>query len=412
MGPVFDRSLELFCIDPSAANGKPAEQRPTSPSANKSAVRILDLRRVQNVAIGLSRFYKRLTDHEIIEAIINGHFTVLSLDDLLTVKPLMPTTEERQLLVLYRGPIDDLGTAEKFMLMAAKEPHLLWMVDSMIFERQFDSEVDSLTSKLMLIVGLLTKIRESPSLKTLLKSVLELGNLANYDYGHQPVHSRVRGKALGFKLDSWMKLQEVKSVDRKTNLLQYLVMTLEEHNPDVLSLPADFADLNIVRHWDTSAIFAHIEEVNTTYRKICDLQLSEDEPTRGEASRFAQKVFIAKAASELEKLDKLATLLKESWKKTGEYLGEDDRRPEEIFQILDQFFKALSSCILSAGGSSKERCNKPSNVSSGDLEVFKRPNAHTNKHDDESSTLSSEYSQLTRSESSLSMRSNPNPNKL
>lgn len=372
--------------------------------ASKPTVYILDLRRVNNVGIGLSRFYKRLGDAQIVEAIVMRHTSLLSLDDLLTLKPLMPTPEERSSLLLYSGPVDQLGAAEKFMYLASKEAHLAWMVDSLIFERQFDSEMEAIASRITSVIGMLTKIRESPALKMLLRAVLELGNLANYDYGQVPTHARLRGKALGFKMESLIRLQDVKSVDKKTNLLQYLVMIMQDKHPEVLGLPLDFADLHIIKHWDTSAMLSQIEDIANTYRRLRDLRLAEDEVSRVDVFRQSQQVFLHHAAAELERIGNLARLLKEAWHKTAGYLGEETegKSPEDLFIILDQFFRSFADAIGKLGP--HPRSGSRSSSTSNSPSSFKPP-TKPGREEDDSSTASTDLSALIRSDSMVSLRS-------
>ncbi len=148
--------LDLFCIDKSLDDlAKEALGRSHPRTPVKSAVHILNLRRVNNVGIGLARFAKRLTDRQVIEAIVGRRASALSQDDLVTLRTLVPASEERQNLLLYSGSLSDLVPAERFMVMASQEPHLLWMLDALIFERQFDGEVDSLSSKFIIVATLL-----------------------------------------------------------------------------------------------------------------------------------------------------------------------------------------------------------------------------------------------------------------
>lgn len=417
---------ELFCVDPSATDASTnkfaqALTAAQGREASKPLTQILDLRRANNVAIGLSRFYKRLTHKEIVSAIEEREMTILSLDDLLSLKSLLPTDEERGLLNLYRGPLEELAPPEQFMALAAREPDLSWMVDCLIFERQFDGEVEGAAGKLKLIIGLLTKIRESPSLKILLRVVLELGNLANYDYGAPATHVRVRGKALGFRMESLMKLQDVKSVDKKTNLLQYLVMTIEDRHPEVLNLPEDFADLALVRHWDTGALLAHIEELVASFKRMRNVK-GKGTSAQVESFREAQQVFLHRAATELDRLGKIAALLKEGWHKTSEYLGEEsnDRKPEELFLILDQFFKSLSNAIHAVRSTAEQQrkrtstgtssaADSPSKPGSEYVTSFRLPKTPHGDPHETASMSSSNVSGLSRSESSLSLRSKYDP---
>lgn len=414
--------LELFCVDAESKMPSGTEPSQNEKLDSKPVVHILNLRRVNNIGIGLSRFYKRLSDKQIIDAIIGRQHNKLSIDDLLTLKPLLPTAEERESLLLYSKSPEQLGVAERFMLVAARERHLSWMVDALIFERQFDGELSSISEKLTLIIAILTKIRESPSLKVLLRIVLELGNLTNYDYGHAPAHVRVRGKALGFKMESLIKLQDVKSVDKKTNLLQYIVMTLSDRNQEVFNLPTDFVDLSIVRHWDTSAILNQLDEIALNYSRLKNLELPGEEQDKSQVESFRQEQqdFLYSSETKLASCKSLAAILQQSWKKTSEYLGEEhtNRRPEELFLILNQFFQSFAHAIKTVKGSEKQKNAKISTTATStspldSLTAFKKADQEsTGDTESLSSTLStSEFSGLMRSDSSLSLRSVSN-NKL
>lgn len=322
---------------------------------------ILDLRRANNVGIGLSRFYKRLDDEEILSALINGsnvdkpndpenlskwEKTFLNIDDLLTLKNCLPTKDEVDLLKIFKGDISSLNRAEKFMLIVAKEPYAQWMVDALIYERQFPGEIESIKDKLETFTGILSKIRESPNLKVLLRTVLELGNLANYDYGkHAGTMSFSKGRALGFSMDSLVKLQEVKSVDRSTTLVHYLVSVLESRHPEVLTLPIDFGtELGIAKHWDSSAIFGQLSELQSGFSKFYMQSFPMSKDTRVEEFCSNQENFLISAKSQLENISAIGQKLQLTWKNTAEYFGEDpaDQKPENLLALFDQFFRHLS----------------------------------------------------------------------
>ena len=238
---------ELFCVvqgplgasnaqdglNKAAVSSTALAGRPKSPQATSK----LDLRRANNVGIGLSRFYKRLNDKEIFEAITGLRGATLSMDDLLTLKPLMPTREECK---MFEGePVLDsnaLGQSERFLRQMASEPRIPWMIDLLIYERQFKGELEALSDKATLFIEVLGKLRESTELKILLKAVLELGNLTNYEYGRRGASSRRASlsRALGFRIDTLTRLNEVYSVDKKSTLLDYLVTILHDSNRECL----------------------------------------------------------------------------------------------------------------------------------------------------------------------------------
>jgi len=296
------------------------------------------------VGIGLSLFYKRMTNSEIINAIVFQNH-LLELNDLHCLKAIIPTEDERQRLALFTGDVKSLIPSEQFMVEMLRVPNAEWMLDALIFERQFSTECDSIANRISLMTAVLVKIRESPGIKALFRLVLELGNLANYDYGRVPAHMRIRGKALGFTMDSLLKLHEVKSVDRKSSLMNYLLMvvTERENHADLLSLPADFSDLATIKHWDSSGLLGELDTLQSTLKRIVGLKTELGAKDAGliEAFREGQTAFVALTKSRLERLAILANGLRQAWTECAGYLGEDpqDKRPEELLIVFDQFFR-------------------------------------------------------------------------
>lgn len=302
-----------------------------------------------------------MTHVDIVNAIVYQKH-LLDINDLMCLKAILPTEDERQRLSLFRGDPMTLIPSEAFMLEASRVPSVDWMVDSLIFETMFPSECESIASRLSLMTAVLVKIRECPMLKSLFRLVLELGNLANYDYGRVPVHMRIRGKALGFTMDSLLKLHEVKSVDRKSSLMNYLLMIVQEKSPELLGLPGDFADISTIKHWDSAALLLELDTLNSSLNKISNLKPTE-ESALVDSFRDSQAGFLQLAKPKLEKLAKLGEALKRTWTETASYLGEDpdDKRPEELLIVFDQFFRQFKEAhdlnIRAAKLSSKSASN-------------------------------------------------------
>jgi diaphanous 1 len=301
----------------------------------------LDLRRANNVGIGLSRFSKRLTDHEILECIVAGRGEKLSLDDLLTLQPLLPTPDEAA--ALGKTTTELAGRAEKFMSVMASEPMLPWMLEFLIFEQQFQNELEDITGKSTTMIEILTRLNQSTKIKMLLGTVLELGNLTNYEYGRKAAMLRRTGKALGFRLETLVKLAEVSSVDKKTTLLDYLVVLLAEHHPDILNLPFEFEDVRGARYWDMSAIISEYDVLKVKFKRLSSTNLSGSSSSAKDFYSRSQDFFTL-ASDCIQHADTLVTIqLPQTWKQTAIYFGEDptSTKPEDIFGILDQFFRQL-----------------------------------------------------------------------
>lgn len=203
----------------------------------------LDMRRSNNVAIGLSRFTRRgLSPEAVISAIAQMDDEILSVEDLITYQSLLPTADERSLikkttLIPPKDPSLPYAPAEAFMIEAVQTKDLSLQVLAFIFKLQLPSESKDIHSKLDDIVCLCRELRSSSHFKKLLKIVLELGNLTNYQYGagntsYRPWMGR-EARAIGFKIDGLARLRDVKSSDGKWSLMTFLVDMIQKNYPEV-----------------------------------------------------------------------------------------------------------------------------------------------------------------------------------
>ncbi|KAF9570915.1 hypothetical protein BGW38_008693, partial [Lunasporangiospora selenospora] len=83
-----------------------------------------------------------------------------------------------------------------------------------------------------------------------------------YYQPHQP-----QGAA-GFRLNSLLKLRDVRSLDTKSNLMNYLANMVAKTNPELLTLPADFANLTNLKHVKTKDVLDQILEHQKAMRRM------------------------------------------------------------------------------------------------------------------------------------------------
>lgn len=83
------------------------------------------------------------------------------------------------------------------------------------------------------VQGACRQLSACQDLTHLLAAVLELGNHLNAG-----TH---RGAAAGFRLDTLLKLADVKGTDRKTSLLHFVVRQLSTRQPSVLHLATELS---------------------------------------------------------------------------------------------------------------------------------------------------------------------------
>lgn len=166
---------------------------------------------------------------------------------------MVPTKEEEAKLSNYRGDINELGSAEKFVKAMLKIPFAFLRIEAMLYRETFDDEVIhlrksfsmlevskkrivlfacckilhtlkylhfSLTVDIFLILyqEACKELRSSRLFLKLLEAVLKTGNRMNV--------GTIRGGAKAFKLDALLKLADVKGTDGKTTLLHFVVQEI------------------------------------------------------------------------------------------------------------------------------------------------------------------------------------------
>ncbi|KAI7831619.1 hypothetical protein BC939DRAFT_435776 [Gamsiella multidivaricata] len=100
--------------------------------------------------------------------------------------------------------------------------------------------------------------------------------------------------AAGFRLQSLLKLRDVRSADNKSNLIHYLANMVAKTNPELLSLPEEFAFLSKLEQHRTKEILDQVLDHQKAIKKLRDFR-----------RRLAGKVeTLTKAIQEAAKISK------------------------------------------------------------------------------------------------------------
>ncbi|CAJ1960820.1 unnamed protein product [Sphenostylis stenocarpa] len=187
------------------------ETKSKTPSPNKH---LLEPKRLQNIAI-LSKALNA-TAREVCDALILGKG--LSLQQLEALVKMVPTKEEEDKLLSYKGQVDELGFAEKFVRAMLSIPFAFQRVEAMLYREAFEDEVAHLSNSFTMLEEACKELRSSKFFLKLLEAVLKTGNRMNV--------GTTRGGARAFKLDALLKLADVKGTDGKTTLLHFFVQEI------------------------------------------------------------------------------------------------------------------------------------------------------------------------------------------
>ncbi|XP_057415938.1 formin-like protein 6 [Lotus japonicus] len=178
--------------------------------------RVLDPKKSQNIAILLRAL--NVTRDEVSEALLDGNPEGLGAELLETLVKMAPTKEEEIKLKNYDGDLSKLGSAERFLKAVLDIPLAFKRVEAMLYRANFETEVNYLRKSFQTLEAASEELKNSRLFFKLLEAVLRTGNRMNVGTN--------RGDAKSFKLDTLLKLVDIKGTDGKTTLLHFVVQEI------------------------------------------------------------------------------------------------------------------------------------------------------------------------------------------
>ncbi|XP_038073094.1 uncharacterized protein LOC119741421, partial [Patiria miniata] len=220
-----DELEELFCKKMTQKK-RPLADSFDKPKAKK-AMKLLDGKRSQAVGIFMSSLHVDMTD--ISQSVLNMDTTIVDLENFESLFEIRHQDDE---LVKIKAHLDKetdqpLDKPEQFLYELSQIPDFADRVYCMTFQASFHENLTSLRGKLGNVQYVCEVLLTSEGVKKILGLILAFGNYMNGG-------NRTRGQADGFGLDILAKLKDVKSMDNKISLLQYIVThyveKIDEHS--------------------------------------------------------------------------------------------------------------------------------------------------------------------------------------
>ncbi|KAI7752484.1 hypothetical protein M8C21_012581 [Ambrosia artemisiifolia] len=204
----------LFGYNATDKNKDHSRKNSASQDPTFQYVQIIDPKKAQNLSIQLKAL--NVTTEEIRYALKEGH--ELPAELLQTLIKTAPTADEELKLRMYNGDLSHLGTAERFLKMLIEIPFAFKRLESLLFMCTFHEEESVVKESFTTLEAACVELRKSRLFLKLLEAVLKTGNRMN--------DGTFRGSAQAFKLDTLLKLSDVKGIDGKTTLLHFVVQEI------------------------------------------------------------------------------------------------------------------------------------------------------------------------------------------
>ncbi|KAL0312104.1 UNVERIFIED_CONTAM: Formin-like protein 18 [Sesamum radiatum] len=274
-------------------------------------VQLIELRRAYNCEIMLTKVKVPLSD--LMNSILALDDSALDVDQVDNLIKFCPTKEEIELLKNYKGDKENLGKCEQFFLELIKVPRVESKLRVFSFKIQFSSQVSDLRNSL---------------------------NTVNST-------SEEASSAVGFRLDSLLKLTETRARNNKLTLMHYLCKVLAEKLPEVLDFHKDLVSLEAATKIQLKYLAEEMQAVSKGIEKVVqELTLSEHDGAVSESFCKIVKEFYGSAEEEVKSVASLYSGVGKNADALALYFGEDPARCpfEQVVSTLLNFVRMFQRC--------------------------------------------------------------------
>ncbi|MFQ6634378.1 hypothetical protein Gotur_012154 [Gossypium turneri] len=366
-----DMMETLFgCNSTTAAPPKEPIRRSVLPPV-KQENRVFDPKKSQNIAILLRAL--NVTRDEVSEALLDGNPESLGAELFETLVKMAPTKEEEIKLREYSGDVSKLGSAERFLRTVLDIPFAFKRVETMLYRANFDTEVQYLRKSFQTLEEASDELKNSRLFLKLLEAVLRTGNRMNVGTN--------RGDAKAFKLDTLLKLVDIKGTDGKTTLLHFVVQEIirsegagtnstdgnhenkmasnfkeEDFRKQglqvVAGLSRDLSNVKKAAGMDSDVLSSYVSKLETGLEKVRSVLQYEKPDTSGNFFN-SMKMFLRDAEEEIAKIKdderKALLLVKEVTEYFHGNATKEEAHPLRIFMIVRDFLSILDHVCKEVG---------------------------------------------------------------
>ncbi|XP_035845948.1 formin-like protein 20 [Helianthus annuus] len=275
----------------------------------------------------------------IVAAVLAMDDTLLDVDQVENILKFYPTKEEMNQLKNFKGDIEQLGKCEHFFLELMKVPRMEAKLNTFMFKLQFNSQLANFRNCLNIVNSACDEVRKSVKFKEVIKRILYLGSTLN--------QGTSRGAAVGFKLDSLLKLSETRASNSNMTLMHYLCKLVAAKSPALLDFPEDLVSLEAATKIQLKALAEEMLAFRSGLKKVKnELEACANDGPVSNGFRKTLKEFISHAEAEVTSATNFYTIVGQSANRLALYFGEDPSRCpfEQATQTLSSFVRLFRKC--------------------------------------------------------------------
>lgn len=309
---------------------------------------LLDAKRGQNLGIFLSGFKVPISELDRSLCILPPNDGALDIQYVMDLRKLGPTSDEATMYDKYTGDKTRLTHMDQFLLQLLTVPHLKARLDLLLFVQEFPLQFQELAPECKLALNACKELNSSKRLKVVMRKVLSIGNFLN--------SGTPKGGALGITVKSLPKLADSKGKDKKTTLMDFLVLTLRESSTPEMDLVHFYEDLKTANDATQTSVKGLAAEVEILARDLLKIdrgakqlkaEIKELSPLMESWFESIEK-FVNFYEDELVGLHSDVSETEKEYKQLLERFGEKNTvDSEEIFTTMHEFIEAYQKSLRS-----------------------------------------------------------------
>ncbi|RID61216.1 hypothetical protein BRARA_E00383 [Brassica rapa] len=351
----------------------------TTDVVQSTSHQFLDPRKSHNIAILLRAL--NVTADEVCEALVEGNSDALGSELLQCLLKMAPTKEEEDKLKELKEDDDEsspskTGPAERFLRALLNIPLAFKRINAMLYIVNFESETEYLKRSFHTLEAACGELRNTRMFLKLLEAVLKTGNRMNIGTN--------RGDAHAFKLDTLLKLVDIKGADGKTTLLHFVVqeiiksegarvsttptqspvgvnmaeqsafqddLELKKLGLQVVStLSSQLTNVKKAAAMDSTSLSEEAAELSKGITKVKEVIMELKQETGVERFLDSMNSFLNKAEKEITEVQSHGDSVMKMVKEVTEYFhGNSESHPSRIFTVVRDFLTVLDQVCKEVG---------------------------------------------------------------
>ncbi len=300
----------------------------TANAKKKDRVVVLDTNHARNLLITSRRV--GLDFDTLNRTVLSTDLTHLRPEQAELLLNFLPKEEELAALERHSHHKERLAEAERFMYETSKIEKYEERLKVMAYIGFFDELILTVGPQIDAVIAASKVLLTSKRFRRILEVVLAFGNYMN---------SQKRGPAYGFKLESFDRLLDTKSTDRKQTLLHYIAHAVEQTYPEALEFLAEFEVMRAAANVSTVTLQTDV----TGLSKGLELIMAESHRS---PHNFVVFSFYSNAVHKVTRAVEQHRVMLEAYDHVCTAFNENSAKmePFDFFAFFDKFARNFKKC--------------------------------------------------------------------